>query len=92
MKLWTAWVDYFATGEGRTMCALIMYGDDEAEIRSKFKNLFGQYYSLGMEVAEGIVRNDVVNSVFSEKTLLTANAVARGANMSLFGQVHFNLS
>ena len=92
MKLWTAWLDYFATGEGRTMCALIMYSQTEEEVREKFRSLFGSWFAQGMEVSEGLVKNEVVTFIFTDRALLTANAAASTCGVHLHGQIHFNFS
>ena len=41
MKLWTVWVDYGATGEGRTLMARIGYAEDEADALAAFAKVFG---------------------------------------------------
>ena len=40
MKLWTVWIDYFATGEGRTVMAWVGYAGKEVEARAGFAKQF----------------------------------------------------
>jgi hypothetical protein len=68
-RLWTAWIQYFATGEGVTIAAVIGYAKTKKEAKQLFTDKFGEYLAIGCEVEPGIVRNEVVELLFS-KTLL----------------------
>jgi hypothetical protein len=52
--LYTAKLDYFATGEGRTKMFLVGNFSDEKEVREKFALLFDDYYLIGAEITKGI--------------------------------------
>ena len=34
-EIWTGWCDYYATGEGRTICAMIAMAENEAGFASE---------------------------------------------------------
>jgi hypothetical protein len=40
MKLWTAWLDYYATGEGRTLFARIAYAETAEDAIRQFGTAF----------------------------------------------------
>lgn len=48
--------DYAATGEGLTMCILITNYGSEERLKEKFVELFGDFFSIGMEVVTGTDR------------------------------------
>ena len=53
--LWTGWMDYFATGEGRSLMAYIGYAQNADELRKSAALALGEYYAKGLDVAEGLV-------------------------------------
>ena len=67
--LWTTWLDYYATGEGRTVMAWIGYARDESQAREQFGKKFDPYFAQGCEVERGVVRNEITRFVWSEATL-----------------------
>lgn len=67
--LWTAWSDYFATGEGRSIMACITYARDEAEIRKRFAKTFDDWFEKGCEAAPGVVHNEYTAFLWSEAVL-----------------------
>lgn len=66
--LWTGWMDYFATGEGRSLMAYIGHARRANELRTNASQALGEYYAKGLNVAEGVIENDVTLVVFSAKT------------------------
>lgn len=67
--LWTAWCDYFATGEGRSIMACIAYARTEAEIKKWFAEKFDAYYAIGCEAAKGVQRNEYAEFLWSKSAL-----------------------
>jgi hypothetical protein len=92
MKLWTTWADYGATGEGRTVMAQITYAADEADAIKHFKDKFGDYYSLGAETKEGVIRNGYTRYLFSNNALKFVKDNQGQCNIDLHGSIHFNFS
>jgi len=93
MKLWTAWVDYFATGEGVTYSAVIGYAEDEAGAKKLFEEKFGEYLTIGCKAKEGIVRNEITEFLFSKFLFsrLEKNKDNSGA-LSIHAEYHVNKS
>lgn len=92
MKLWTVWLDYFATGEGRTYIARIAYAETQEEARQGFAELYSTYFADGALVSEGVVRNGVTDLLFSPRLLDHVQAMAGEARLTLEGCYHFNRS
>ena len=90
--LWTGWMDYFATGEGRSLMAYIGYAQNADELRKSASQALGEYYAKGLDVAEGLVENNVTLVVFSAKTFELVRALDGQASISCFGLVSFNRS
>ncbi len=92
MRLWTAWLDYLATGEGRTYMASIAYAATADEARQEFEKRFGSYFAEGASVGEGVVRNRVTDLLFSNQVLDHMQGLEGGAALMLQGCYHFNRS
>lgn len=92
MKLWTVISDYAATGEGRTIQALITYAENEKEAIEKFGKEFDPFFAIGAEAKEGIIKNEVTQYLFSDTVLDSALDMEGRANINLFAQFHFNFS
>lgn len=92
MKLWTAWSEYYGTGEGRTVMALITYANNLEDIVLKFHRQFGTFYSIGCEAEEGVVRNTYTRHLFSESLLHAVETAKDRANIELYASSHFNFS
>lgn len=92
MKLWTTWADYFATGEGRTIMVQITYAADEANAIKHFKKKFGDYFALGAEAKEGVVRNEYTRYVFSNKALKFVKENEGKCMIDMHAALHFNFS
>ena len=57
--IYTAYAQYFATGEGMTHMVMFTRGygqnaDRLENVRQSFSNKFGVYYGMGVEIYEGI--------------------------------------
>jgi hypothetical protein len=52
--LWTIWVDYFATGEGRTILGLICSASSPNVARQRFGEDFDPFYVSGCDVEKGV--------------------------------------
>ncbi len=92
MKLWTVWLDYFATGEGRTFFARIAYAEKAEDAIAKFGEAFDPHFARGADAEEGVVENDVVRFLFAPTVLEQARRLEGKANLVVEGRFHFNLS
>lgn len=91
--LWTAWLDYFATGEGRSLMACIAFASNEAEIRAHFGRTFDPWYAHGCEAGPGVVRNDLTRTLWSTAALkMIESCAAQGAWVDAQSWLHFNFS
>jgi hypothetical protein len=52
--MYTAWCQYYATGEGITHMVLIHPANSEEDLKERFSEVFGEYYAIGMEFKKGI--------------------------------------
>lgn len=92
MKLWTVWLDYFSSGEGRAYMATVAYADTEEQAREGFARLYSQYYAEGAGVQEGVVRNRVTELLFSPQVLDAVQSLSGEAAITLNGYFYFNRS
>ena len=92
VTIWTSWLDYYATGEGRSMMAYIGYATDEARARQQFAEAFGEYFGRGCEVQRGVVRNELTNLLWSEQTLNMFEEINKRGALEAKANVHFNFS
>jgi hypothetical protein len=92
MKLWTVWLDYFATGEGRIYLARVAYAETAEQARQGFEACFGTHYADGASVAEGMVRNSVTELLFSPHLIERLEDLTDRAAITLESCFHFNLS
>lgn len=69
MRVWTVWLDYLATGEGRTKMACFTLAESEFDAISKFQERFGEYFAQGCQAQEGVLRNNVTKLLFSKAAL-----------------------
>ena len=90
--LWTGWMDYFATGEGRSLMAYIGHARSADELRKSAGIALSEYYAKGLDVAEGLVENNVTLAVFSAKTFELVRALDGQASLCCHGLVSFNRS
>lgn len=63
--LHTAWCDYFATGEGRTLIALVAKARDEKHMREIVHKELGEFWSVFAQVAAGVARNGVTEQLWA---------------------------
>ena len=94
MALWTTSCHYFATGEGMSMMAQITCAKNEQQALDKFSERFGNWFVQGADAAEGVVRNEVIEFVFSTRALdFCDKQHEKGdAYIDVHASVHFNLS
>ena len=88
--IWTGWMDYFATGEGRILIAHIGYAQSEDELRTSASEAFGEYYARGLNIAEGLIENNVTLMVFSAKTFELVRGLDGRASIRCHAFVAFN--
>lgn len=91
ISLWTAAVDYFATGEGRTMMALICLSPDEAGARKQFGIAFDPFFAQGCTVERGVARNQITQFLWSSEALDYFEQLKSGG-IEAKSTFHFNLS
>lgn len=92
LRLWTAWLDYSATGEGRAYMACIAFAKSKDEILSHFGRKFHPWYATGCEVGEGILRNRVTTLLWSGTLLDHLELAAdQGAWVEAHSWMHFNM-
>lgn len=92
MKLWTIESDYAATGEGRTIQALITYAENEKDAIEKFGKRFDPYFAIGAEAKEGVIKSYITTYLFNSKVLDDVLQMQGRANVNLSAQLHFNFS
>lgn len=90
--IWTASIDYFATGEGRTMMARISYARDAEDARQQFGNAFDPYYAQGCTLELGVARNPVTLFLWSTRALEFFEALDSRGAIEANSSFHFNLS
>ena len=92
LRLWTAWQDYSATGEGRAFMACIAFVKTEEEIISHFGKKFHPWFEKGCDAGQGVVRNRVTTLLWSA-TLLDhiERAADAGAVVEAHSWMHFNM-
>lgn len=92
MKLWTAWSDYGATGEGRTLLGWIGNAEDRAGALKNFGDAFDSYFARGADAAEGVVENSVIEHLLTQRALDDIRRMQGRATVQLTGRLHFNLA
>lgn len=91
--LWTAWLDYYATGEGRILMACITYANCGDQIRARFAERFDPWYARGCEVQRGVVRNELTRLLWSGEALdMIERLAARGAVIDVHSWLAWNFS
>ena len=92
-QLWTAWLNYGATGEGQTITACICYASSEKQMRELISLNYGSWFSENCEVAQGIVSNEVTQYLWSETALTNFERVgALRGKLEAYSKVHVNFS
>lgn len=90
--LWTARSDYFATGEGRRIMALIGYAVDEKGCRELFAQRFHSYYAQHCEISAGLVCNRTIEYLFSKELLHDVPLLGARGGTCLSAELFFNFS
>lgn len=95
--IFTAYADYFATGEGRSLMVLISKGygskSPEENVRDRFVELFGSYMAIGMEMKEGLYFDfDGSELLLCEKTRDFLRRSLDAGNLEYHAELHFNFS
>lgn len=88
--LWTSWLDYSATGEGRTLMLRTTCASSEDDAKRKFQEQFGDYFAQGCEAQVGVVRNEVPTYVLSDAALRFASR--SNGNLDICASLHVNFS
>jgi hypothetical protein len=92
-RLFTGWMDYSATGEGRTLSAFVGLAHDEAEFRAQLRQGLGEFCGDFMYVAEGLVRNEVTDYLWSPAALaMIERAQGDAGAIRALVQLHVNFS
>lgn len=90
---WVFYVmDYFATGEGRTLMFLIDRDNDEKKTMQDFVNFCGPYYSAGIEQLPKEKFLEKYESFLPAHVKTMLNHPEGVNNMRLLQELHFNLS
>lgn len=95
--IYTAFADYYATGEGRSLMFLVSRGygpkSREENVRDRFIELFGSYMAMGMEIKEGLNFDfDGIDLLVSEKTRKFLESSLDAGNLEYHVGLHFNFS
>ncbi len=92
LTLWTCSLDYYATGEGRTVMAHIGYASSKDDARERFGKAFDDFYARGCTVEHGVVRNDTTRLLWSAEALALFESVSDRGAIEAYSKFHFNLS
>lgn len=88
MKLWTVWLDYLATGEGRTKMACIILAEDECAAITRFQEKFGEYFAQGCQAEEGLHRNAVTKLLFSKVVMDSLEDASAKGKIDAFASLY----
>lgn len=88
MKLWTAWVDYGGTGEGRTLMAWIAYAESEADAIARFEKRFDRYSAGCAYFKEGVIENDVTRFLIPPTVFKQVRRLERRASYEFRTSLH----
>lgn len=91
-RLWSTWLDYHATGEGRTMMAWIGYATGPKQARERFASVFDEYFARACEAQQGVVRNDLTRYLWSDAALEFIEGCDRRGSIEAHSYVHFNFT
>lgn len=90
--LWTASVDYYGQGEGRTRFGWIGYAVDREDCLRRFGEACDPYFAKGADCAPGVVRNEVTRILWSEEAFQEIEKADGRGNVIAFAELHFNFS
>ena len=85
----SGWATHLAA-RVRILIAHIGYAQSEDELRTSASDAFGEYYARGLNIAEGLIENDVTLMVFSAKTFELVRGLDGKASIRCHGFVSFN--
>jgi len=90
--IWTIWIDYFATGEGRTIFLNVVTAwSREEALKSMERNIgtYSDYFMMGVEIKEGFdPKNRYVLQLLSNSQI---DQIVKGGGMiNVYVQSHFN--
>jgi hypothetical protein len=91
MDIYTGWLDYGATGEGRSLMAHIGWAESPDQLREQAGDVFGKFFGRGLEVSEGVVQNEVTSAVFSATVFEQLRRLGGRATVTCHASMHFNL-
>ena len=92
MRIWTGWCDYSATGEGRTICAMVAMAVDEARFRERVRETLGEYLERGFDVQTGLIRNGVTEALWAPNLLEFIDKNQGAGDFSAHAYLHFNFA
>lgn len=92
LKIWTVWLNYLSTSEGRTQMACFVNAETEFEAISKFEQKFGEYFAQGCMTHEGVLRNTVTKLLFSKAAMDSLEAVAAKGKVEAFASMYTEFS
>ena len=92
MDIYTGWLDCGASGEGRTMSAYIGWAASPDRLREEASKVLGEFFGQALEVAKGVVENQVTSAVFSATVFDQLRRLGGRANIKCHAVMHFNLS
>lgn len=92
MRLWTAWLDYHASGEGRSLFARIAYAETASDAIGQFGDAFDPFFARGADAEEGVVENAITAFLMSPAALELARQLEGKAGVVVEARFHFNRS
>lgn len=72
--------------------ATVGYAHSEEEAREQFSEKFGSWFAQGADAAQGVVRNDFTNYLFSPTALDIFTRNEGRVNVVAFASIHINAS
>lgn len=89
-RVWTAWMEYGATGEGQTLQTWIGYASDANDAKASFGGRSNSFFEQFCEVAEGVTRNRIVEALVAASTLNLLESSSGTIDIELFASLHIN--
>jgi hypothetical protein len=92
VNLWTVWTEYFATGEGHSIMACIIYAENESGAKKKFDEKFGEHFGMGAQASLGVIENALTSRLFTQTTFEEIRGRELKCNIDAYASLHFNFS
>ena len=92
LSVWTTYLDYAATGEGRTLMARVCWAPTEEDARAQFAAAFGPYFAAGCVISQGVARNEVTRFLWSDQAMTALEQLAGRSSFEASSSFHFNLA